>query len=58
MYVTFSTCGGERGVYRILVAKSGGKRPLGKSRRKWKDNMRMDIQEVGWGPWTGLIWLG
>jgi hypothetical protein len=49
MGVTCSTYGGERGVYRVLVGKLGGKRPLGKPRRKWEDNMRRDIQEVGWG---------
>jgi hypothetical protein len=49
MGVTCSTYGGERGVYRVLVGKPEGRRPLGKPRRKWEDNMRMDIQEVGWG---------
>jgi len=40
--------GGERGIHRVLVGKPGGQRPLGKPGRKWKYNMRMDIQEVGW----------
>jgi hypothetical protein len=57
MGVTCSTYRGGRGVYRVLVGKPGGKRPLGKPRSKWEDNVRMDIQEVGWGSWTGLIWL-
>ena len=38
--------GEERGVYRVLVGKPAGKRPLGRSRRRWMDNIRMDLQEV------------
>jgi hypothetical protein len=38
-----------RGVYRVLVGKSEGKRPLGRPRRRWEDNIRMDLQEVGCG---------
>ena len=47
--------GEGRGVYRVLVGKSVGKRPLGRSRRRWEDNIRMDLQEVGLGyeDWTG-----
>jgi len=46
----------ERGVYRILVGKPEGKRPLGRPRRKWVDNIRLDLQEVGCGymDWIGL----
>jgi len=46
----------ERGVYRVLVGKSEGKRPLWKPRRRWVDNIRIDLQEVGSGhmDWTGL----
>jgi hypothetical protein len=36
-------------VYRLLVAKPEGKRPLGRPRRRWVDNIRMDLGEVGWG---------
>jgi len=44
------TCMGEsRGVYRVLVMKPEGKRPLGIPRRKWDDNIKMDLQEVGCG---------
>jgi hypothetical protein len=45
-----------RGVYRVLVGKPEGKRPLGRTRRRWGDNIRMDLQEVGWGceDWIGL----
>ena len=39
--------GKERGVYRVLVGKPEGKRPLGRPRRRWVDNIRMDLQEVG-----------
>jgi len=48
--------GEERGVYRFLVEKPEGKRPMGRPRRKWVDNIRMDLQEVGCGymDWFGL----
>jgi len=36
-------------VYRVLVGKHEGKRPLGRPRRRWKDNIKMDVQEVGGG---------
>jgi hypothetical protein len=39
----------ERKVYRLLVGKPEGKRPLGKSRRSWEDGIRMDLSEIGWG---------
>ena len=41
--------GERRGVYRVLVGKSEGKRPLGRPRRRWEDNIKMDLQEVGGG---------
>jgi len=41
--------GEGRGVYRVLVGKHEGKKPLGRPRRRWEDNIKMDIQEVGWG---------
>ena len=41
--------GDGRGVYRVLVGKPEGKRPLGRPRRRWEDNIRMDLQEVGLG---------
>ena len=46
----------ESGVYRVLVGKPEGKRPLGRPRRRWEDNIRMDLQEVGCGyvDWIGL----
>jgi len=39
------------------VGKTGEKRPLGRLRRRWEDNIKMDNQEVGCGVWTGLSWL-
>jgi hypothetical protein len=41
--------GERRGVYRVLVGKPDGKRPLGKPRRRWEDNIKMGLQEVGCG---------
>jgi hypothetical protein len=49
--------GEVRGVYRVLVGKREGKRPLGRPRCRWEDNIKADIQEVGCGAWTGLGWL-
>ena len=44
-------------MYRILVGKPEGKRPLGRPRRRWVDNIRLDLQEVGCGymNWIGLV---
>ena len=41
--------GEGRGMYRVLVGKPEGKKPLGRPRRRWEDNIRMDLQEVGLG---------
>jgi len=41
--------GKGRGVYRVSVRKPGGKRPLRRPRRRWNDNIKMELQEVGWG---------
>ena len=48
--------GEERGLYRVLVGKPEGKRPLGRHRFRWVDNIRMDFQDVGCGyvDWIGL----
>ena len=48
--------GDERGAYRVLVGKPEGKRPHGRPRRRWVDNIGMDLQEVGCGyvDWIGL----
>jgi hypothetical protein len=49
--------GEGRGAYRVLVGRPEGRRPLGRPRRRWEDNIKMDLQDEGWGAWTGLIWL-
>jgi hypothetical protein len=46
--------GESRGVYRVLVGKPEEKRPLGRPRRRWEDNIKMDLQEVGCG---GMDWI-
>jgi hypothetical protein len=46
--------GEGRGAYRILVGRPEGRRPLGRPRRRWEDNIKMDLQEVGWG---GMDWI-
>jgi len=51
--------GEEREVYRVLVGKPEGRRPLGRPRRRWADNIRTDLQEVGGWMWVyGLDWAG
>jgi hypothetical protein len=47
--------GDKRNVYRLLVGKQEGKRPLGRPRHRWINNIKMDLLEVGL--WTGLVWL-
>jgi hypothetical protein len=51
--------GKKMNAYRLLVEKPEGRRLLGRPRRRWLDNIRMDLGEVGWGDvmWTGLVWL-
>jgi hypothetical protein len=43
-----------RKVYRVFVGKPEGKRPLERPRRRWKDGIRMDLREIGWG---GVDWI-
>jgi hypothetical protein len=47
--------GEERKVYKVLVGKSEGKRPLGRPRRRWEDRIRMDLREISLG---GVDWIG
>ena len=49
-----SVYGERRGVYRVLVGKREGKRPLGRPRCRWEDNIKMNLQEVGCG---GMEWI-
>jgi hypothetical protein len=53
---TFCTKGEKGNVYRLLVGKPEGKRPLGRPRRRWIDNIKMDLLEIGWC--CGLDWYG
>jgi hypothetical protein len=46
--------GAKRNSYRMLVGKPEGKRPLGRQRRRWLDNIKMDLREIGWG---GMDWI-
>jgi hypothetical protein len=48
--------GEERKVYKVMVGKPGGKRPLGRPRRRWEDGIRMDLRETGFRDvdWIGL----
>jgi hypothetical protein len=47
--------GEERKVYRVLVGKLEGKRPLVRPRRRWEDGIKMDVREIGWG--GGVEWI-
>jgi hypothetical protein len=51
-----NTNGEKRNAYRVLVGKPEGRRPLGRPRRRWVDNIRLDLVEVGWSDvdWIGL----
>jgi len=49
--------GEGRGTYRVLVGKPEGKRPMGRPRHRWEDNIKMYLQDVGVGVWTGSSWL-
>ena len=49
--------GEKRDVYRVLVRKPEGKRPLERPKRRWEDNIKMDLQKVGFEAWTGSSWL-
>jgi hypothetical protein len=46
--------GGKRNAYTILVGKLEGKRPLRRPRRRWVDNIKMDLREIGW---DGMNWI-
>jgi hypothetical protein len=46
--------GDRKGAYRVLAERPDGKRPLGRPRHRWDDNIKMDFEEVGWG---GMDWI-
>jgi hypothetical protein len=50
--------GGRSGVYRVLVGKPEGSRPLGRTRHRWEDNIKMDLKEIGWGCGLDLTQVG
>jgi hypothetical protein len=49
--------GKGRNVYRILVGKPEGKRPLGRPRRRWEDGIKTDLRQIGSVVWSGFTWL-
>jgi hypothetical protein len=49
--------GEKKDVYRLLVGKPEGKRPLGRPRSRWIDNIKMNLVEILWGLLTALVWL-
>jgi hypothetical protein len=49
-----STQGAKRNACRIFVGKPEGNRPLGRPRRRWEDNIKTDVREIGWG---GINWI-
>jgi hypothetical protein len=52
-----TSIGEMRNVYKILIGKPEGKRPLRRPGRRWEDNIRTDLSELGGKVWTGCIWL-
>jgi hypothetical protein len=44
-------------LYKVLVGKPEGKRPLGRPRPRWEDGIRMDLEEIDWDVWIGFSWL-
>jgi hypothetical protein len=49
--------GEMKNAFNILVGKPKGKRPLGRPKRRWEDNIKMYLRETGFGLWTGFVWL-
>jgi hypothetical protein len=47
----------RRVAYRVMMGKPEGRIPLGRQRRRFEDNLKMDLQKVVWWAWNGLIWL-
>jgi hypothetical protein len=50
--------GEDRKVYKVLVGKPEGNRPLGRPRHRWEDGIRVDLREIDWGVWISFDWLG
>jgi hypothetical protein len=51
-------CGGSRNRYSILIGKPEGRRPLGRQRHIWEDNIKMDHRNTARMTWIGFLWLG
>jgi hypothetical protein len=49
--------GERRGAYRVLLGKPDGRKTLERPRFRWEDNIKIDLQEVGWEAWTESVWL-
>ena len=49
--------GKRRGLYKVLTGKPEGKRPLGRTRRRWEGNIKLDVQDMGCDVWIGSGWL-
>ena len=49
--------GEMRSAYRVVVGRPDWRRPFGKHMRRWKGNIKINLRKVGWGAWTGFIWL-
>jgi hypothetical protein len=57
IYIHVARIGEKRNAYRILVGKPEGRRPLGRPRRRWVDNIKVDLREIGWDvmDWIDLV---
>jgi hypothetical protein len=53
----YSTNGDARNTYKILVGKPEGKRPLGRPRRRWVDDIKIDLREIGWDGMVMNLWI-
>jgi hypothetical protein len=51
-----ASMGEGRNVYRVLVGKPEGRRPLEKPSRRWENGIKLDLREIGWGVWSGFTW--
>jgi hypothetical protein len=49
--------GKERKVYKVLVRRPEGRRPLERPRRRWENGIRKDLRKIHWGVWSGFTWL-
>jgi hypothetical protein len=49
--------GEDRKVYKVLIGKPEGKRPLERPKCRWEDEIRIDLKETGWRVWSGYSWL-